>query len=133
MALRASEQSGGPQAIAGLPSYRTEALKAPTLEWEKWIDLFEVALIAKNDISITELTKTTGTKEKSLMGDLDKIPAMKNAISVLYLALGSAGKKSIADKFPATNIATVTLTDLLQNSKECFEKPKNVRQVQISV
>ena len=70
MALRASEQSGGLQAIAGLPSYWTETSKAPTLEWRKWIDLFEVALMAKNSISLTVLTKTTGTKEKSLMGDL---------------------------------------------------------------
>ena len=31
MALRASEQSGGPRAIAGLPSYWTEASKAPTV------------------------------------------------------------------------------------------------------
>ena len=80
--------------------------------------------MAKNNISITELTKTRGTK-KSLLGDLDKIPAMKKAISVLYLALGSAGRKSIADKLPSTNIATVTLADLLKNCKECFKKPKN--------
>ena len=125
MALRASEQSGGPQAIAGLPSYWTEASKAPTLEWEKWIDLFEVALMAKNNISLTELTKTTGTKEKSLMGDLDEISAMQKAISVLYLALGSAERKSIADKFPSTNIATVTQADLLKICQECVEKPKN--------
>ena len=121
MALRASEHSGGPQAIAGLPSYWTEASQAPTFEWEKWIDLFEVALMAKNTISISELTKTTGAKVKSLMGDIDEIPAMKKAISVLYLALGSAGRKSTADKF----LATVNLTDLLQNCKECFQKPKN--------
>ena len=81
--------------------------------------------MAKNNISIFELTKTTGVKEKSLIGDLDEIPAMKKAISFLYLALGSAGKTSIADNFPATNIATVNLTDLLKNCKECFEKPKN--------
>ena len=129
MALRASEHSGGPQAIAGLPSYWTEAAKAPTLEREKCIDVFEVALKAKNNISISELTKTTGAKEKSLVGDLDEIPAMKKAISVLYLALGSAGRKSIADKFPTTNIATVTLTDLLQNCKECSEKPKKKQNV----
>ena len=68
--------------------------------------------MAKNNISKSELTKTTGAKEKSLIGDLDEIPAMKKAIRVLYLALGSAGRKSIADKFEETNIATVTLTVL---------------------
>ena len=69
MALRA-EPSGGSQAIAGLPTYWQDASKNPTLEWEKWRDLFEVALMAKNNISIAELTKT-GSKDKSLMGDLD--------------------------------------------------------------
>ena len=99
MALRASEYTGGPQAIAGLPTYWTDAAKTPTLEWEKWIDLFEVALLAKNNISLSELTKTTGAKEKSLMGDLDEIPAMKKAISVLYLALGAAGEKQLQTSF----------------------------------
>ena len=59
------------------------------------------------------------------MGDRDEIPATKKAISVLYLALGSAGRKSIADKFTTINIATVSLPDLLKNGKDCFEKPKN--------
>ena len=48
--------------------------------------------MAKNNISIAELIKT-GNKEKSLMGDLDEVPATKKAISILYLALGSAGRK----------------------------------------
>ena len=123
MALR-PEPSGGTQAIAGLPTYWQYAFKSPTLEWEKWRDLFEVALMAKNNICFAELTKT-GNKDKSLMGDLDEMPATKKAISVLHPALGSAGRKSIADKFPTTNIATVSLPDLLKNCKDCFEKPKN--------
>ena len=123
MALRA-ELSTGTQAIAGLPTYWQDASKNPTLEWEKWRDLFEVALMAKNNISIAELIKT-GNKEKSLMGDLDEVPATKKAFSILYLPLGSAGRKSIADKFPTTNIATISLPDLLKNCKDCFEKPKN--------
>ena len=57
MALR-PEPSGGPQAIAGLPTYCQDASKNHTLEWEKWRDLFEVALMAKNNMSIAELTKT---------------------------------------------------------------------------
>ena len=115
MALR-PEPSGGPQAIAGLPTCWRDASKNPTLEWEKWRDLFEVALMAKNNISISELTKT-GNKDKSLMGDLDEVPATKKAISVLYLALGSAGRKSIADKFPTTNIATVSLQILVPKTE----------------
>ena len=81
--------------------------------------------MAKSNISIKELPKTTGTKEKSLMGDMEVTTATKKAISVLYLALGMAARKTIANKFPATNIASITLTDLLKNCKEGFEKPKN--------
>ena len=80
--------------------------------------------MAKNNICFAELTKT-GNKDKSLMGDIDEMPATKKAIRVIYLALGSAGQKSIADKFPTTNIATVSLPDLLNNCKDCLEKPKN--------
>ena len=125
MALRAENSTSGPQAISELPSFWLEASKLPQLEWEKRLDLFVVALMAKNNISITELTKTTGSNDKSLMQDLDEVPASKKAISVLYLALGSAARKTIADKFPTTNIATINLTDLLKSSKDCSEKPKN--------
>ena len=59
------------------------------------------------------------------MGNLDEIPAAKNAINVLYLALGIAVRKTIADKFPNINIAGLSLTDLIKNCKDCFEKPKN--------
>ena len=91
----------------------------------KWIDLFEVALMAKSNISVAALTKTTGTKDKSLMGDMDEATAMKQANSVLYLALGMAARKTISDKFPTVNIARITLEDLIKTCKDCFEKPKN--------
>ena len=83
--------------------------------------------MAKSNISVAELIKTTGTKEKSLMGDLEEATAMKKVNSVLYLALGMAARKTISDKFPTTNIATTTLVELLQKCKDCFEKPKNER------
>ena len=56
---------------------------------------------------------------------MDEVRAAKKAISVLYLALGTAARNTIADNFPTRNIARVSLTDLLKNFKECFEKPKN--------
>ena len=125
MALRANSSSTSNSSIAGLPFFWQEATKTPELEWEKWRDLFEVALMAKSNMSVAELIKTTGTKEKSLMGDMEEATAMKKANSVLYLALGMAARKTISDKFPTTNIATITLVELLQKCKDCFEKPKN--------
>ena len=123
MALQAEPRTSS--SIAGLPVYWQEATKPPELEWEKRIDLFEVALMAESNISIAEHTKTTGTKDKSLMGDMEEATAMKKANSVLYLALGMPARKTISDKFPTVNIARITLEDLIKTCKECFEKPKN--------
>ena len=81
--------------------------------------------MSKNNFSITELTKTTEVKEKSLMDDIEEPTATKKAISVLFLVLGMAARKTIANMFPNTNIARISLTDLLKNCKDCFEKPKN--------
>ena len=74
---------------------------------------------------MTELTKTTWTKEKSLVGDMEEMTAAKNAISVLYLALRMTARKTISDKFPTVNFARITLTKLITRCEECFEKPKN--------
>ena len=125
MALREKEASSSSTAIAGLPIYWGEADKSPVLDWEKWIDLFEVALMAKNDRSLAELTKTTGPKEKSLMGDMEEGAATKKAVSILYLSLGMAARKNLLNKYPTTNVASISLTDLIKNCKDCFEKPKN--------
>ena len=89
------------------------------------MELLEVALSAKSNISVAELTKTTGNKDKSLTGDMEEATAMKKANSVLYLALGMAARKTISDKFPTVNIARISLEDLIKTCKDCFEKPKN--------
>ena len=86
MALQGEPRTSS--SIAGLPIYWQEATKPPELEWEKWMELFEVALMAKSIIPVAELTKTTVDKDKSLMGDMEEATAMKKANSGLYLALG---------------------------------------------
>ena len=59
------------------------------------------------------------------MCDMEEPTATKKAISVLYLALGMAARITFANTFPSTNIARISLTDLLKKCKFCFEKPKN--------
>ena len=76
--------------------------------------------MAKRNISVAELIKTTGTKDKSLMGDMEEATAMKKANSVLYLALRMAARKTISEKLPTVNIARITLEDLIKTYKECF-------------
>ena len=63
MALRASEQP-----IAGLSFYWQNATEQPILEWNQWISLFEVALMAKFSISVGEITTEDATKRTALMG-----------------------------------------------------------------
>ena len=89
------------------------------------MELFEVALMAKTNISVAELTKTIGNEDKSLMGDMEEATAMNKANSVLYLALGMAARKTISDKSPTVNIARITLEHLIKTCKDFFEKPKN--------
>ena len=117
MALQGEPRTSS--SIAGFPIHWQEATKPPELEWEKWMELFEVALMAKSNISVAELTKITGNKDKSLMGDMEEATAMKK-----YLALGMAARKTILDKFPTVNIARITLENLIKTCKDCFEKPK---------
>ena len=74
---------------------------------------------------MAELIKTTGNKEKSLMGYMEEATALKKANSVPYLALGMAARKTISDKIPTVNIARITLVDFYKTCKDCFEKPKN--------
>ena len=48
------------------------------MDWDKWIDLFQVAMMAKYSISITELTRAVTEQTprvRPLMGDLDEDPA----------------------------------------------------------
>ena len=65
MALRADSSdssekpaAGGASALAGLPSYWDVAECPPRTEWEKWWDLFVMAVNVKYSISVTELPQT---------------------------------------------------------------------------
>ena len=107
MALQAEPRTSS--LIAGLPIYWQEATKPPELEWEKWIDLFEVALMAKRNISVAELTKTTGTKDKSLMGDMEEATAMKKSQQRTVTGTRDGGNKNHLRQ--------------ISNSKQCKNHP----------
>ena len=106
MALRAensSTSSSSSSHFAGLPVFWNDATMNPTMDWDKRFDLFQVAMMAKYSISITELTRETtqqNPRVRTLLGDLDEDPANKKAISILYLSLGDAARKQFMDKYP---------------------------------
>ena len=60
--------------LVGLPVFWQEAAANPAMEWDKWLDLFQVAMVAKYSVSITALTLETNQQTprvRTLMGDLD--------------------------------------------------------------
>ena len=61
MALRGNEQP-----IAGLSYYWQNAAEKPTTDWKKWVELFEVALMAKFSIAVEEIVREEeGTRKKN--------------------------------------------------------------------
>ena len=106
--------------LVGLPVYWHEANSTPTMDWDKWLDLFQVAVMAKFSISITELTRDAdqqNPRARALLGDMDEDPANKKVVSVLYLSLGEAARKLFKDKYPHTTLWNLKVRELIQPDK----------------
>ena len=136
MALRASSSSSSQSTnssstsslLVGLPLFWHEASKSPSMEWEKWIDLFAVAMMAKYSISMNELTRTadeTNPRVKALLGDMPEEAANKKVVSMMFLSLGESGRKMFRDKYPGTSIWTLQAMDMLNNCHSCFHIERN--------
>ena len=132
MALRSIESDDknkeGQSAIAGLSPYWQEADKRPKSEWKKWADLFSVAVTAKFSISIQEVLRELGegeTRNKALLNNLEYEVAHRKCVSVLFLSLGSAARKTLADKYPTQKIAEISLRELLEKCDETFRVKRN--------
>ena len=98
------------------------------MEWDKWLDLFQVAMMAKYSISITELTREANQQKprvRTLMGDLDEDPANKKVISVIYVALGEAARKQFKDKYPHTALRELKAQELITLCNDWFRKKRN--------
>ena len=136
MALQATHSFGGRSGIstghadasvlAGLNLYWSEHHKSPLLQWEKRLELFTVAKMAKQSISLSELTRTEGGQRvASLMGGLSEETASKIVISILFVSVGQAARKTLLDKFPTTQITTITLPALLHQCEQTFVVKRN--------
>ena len=132
MALRAensaSSSSSSSSRLVGLPVFWSDATSNPAMDWDKWLDLFQVALMAKYSISITELTREATQqipRVRALLGDLDEDPANKKVLSVMYLSLGEAARKQFMDKYPHTALWELKAQELITLCNECFRKKRN--------
>ena len=111
-----------------LPVFWQEAAANTAREWDKWLDLFQVTMMAKYSISITELTREITqqtSRVTTLMGDIDEDPANKKVIRVTYLSLGQAARKQFKDKYPNTALWELKAHELITLWNDCFQKKKN--------
>ena len=95
MALRADEEhSNSP--LPGLNSFWQDAEKPPGYEWEQWIQLFEVATLARHSISVSEVLREADLRNPravALMVNLEEIPAKRKVVSLLYISIGEMQEK----------------------------------------
>ena len=96
MALRASTSASSSSSsstnslLVGLPLFWHEASNSSSMEWEKWIDLFAVAMMAKHSISMNEWIRTADEVDPKVkaLGDMPEEAANKKAVSMMFLSLG---------------------------------------------
>ena len=103
MALRSTDDESSNSPVPGLNYFWQETEKEPSHDWEQWQQLFEVAVLARHSISVTEITRTVDEQNPrvpALMRNLEKNAAARKIVSLLYIFLGKNGRKMIMDKFP---------------------------------
>ena len=128
MALRSSDEDSSNSPVPGLNYFWQEAEKSPTYEWEQWIQLFEVAVLARHSISVSELTREVtqdSPRRAAMMGNLEEEPAERKVTSLLYISIGKTGRKMLMYKFPQINILLIQLNNFLQYCVECFQTKRN--------
>ena len=84
MALRAEEDSSN-SPLPGVTYFWQDADKPPSYDWEQWRQLFEVAVLARHSVSITELLRDAdqqNPRQAALMGNLEEMHA-KKVVSLL--------------------------------------------------
>ena len=128
------KQKDGSAARAGLAPYWNDLQKKTNIEWKKWCDLFAVAMTAKYSISFAEVLRTVANendRNKALLNNLDKTVAERKCVSVFFLSLGTAARKTFSDKYPSAKIAEITLEDLLKKLQRYLrhEEKQETRQI----
>ena len=98
------------------------------MEWDKWLDLFTVALKVKYSVSIEEVERIPDEQNprvRALMGDLPDVSANGKVISLMFLSLGEAARKLFKDKFPEVAIWNLTVQEMEGNGAGCFRVVRN--------
>ena len=123
-----SQKDAIPSLLPGLPLFWPDAEKPPAMEWERWIDLFAVAVMAKHSISIDELTRTVDEdhpRVKALIGDMPEEAAEKKVVTWLFLSVGELARKLFKDKYPELSVWTLQTREMLQRCANSFYIARN--------
>ena len=127
MVLRAeADYSNSP--LPGLSYFWQEAEKPPGYDRQQWVQLFEVAVLARHSISMIELLRKADEQNPriaAMMGNLEQMPAKKKLVNLLYISIGKTGRKMLKDKFTNINILLIELRITAQNYTESFQTRTN--------
>ena len=89
-----------------------------------------MANMGKYSIQIQEILREVPEGEEprrneGLLGGLTFQIAEHKVISLLYLSLGEAARKTLTDRYPEMEITDVTLRTLLQRCQQTFQTERN--------
>ena len=108
-------------ALVGLNLFWCDPHEQPMYEWDKWLELITVAMLAIQSTSLTESNRTDRTEGMpALMGGPAEETASKNVISIFLLSIRQAARKTLLDKIPTIRFAKVTLPKLLDCCGQAF-------------
>ena len=127
MALRAEDDNSN-SPLPGRNYFWQDAEKPPSYDWEQWVQLFEVAVLARHSISMTELLREVDEQNPriaAMMGNLEEVPAKRKLVSLWYISIGKTGRKNVDGQIPkhqySTNRATILgakLHGMLSNTQK---------------
>ena len=84
-----TSSSSGASALAGLPAFWDNQATPPKIEWEKWWDIFVVAVNAKHSISKQEVLPTPAENNPRQAAFINNI----NEQAAEKIVCGNSGKK----------------------------------------
>ena len=98
------------------------------MEWDKWMDLLQVALMAKHSISVNEVTREetlNQLRDKSLLGNMEWDTANEKVVSLLFFSLKNAPRKTFRYKFPTETLWSMRAKEVIEKREQCFPVKRN--------
>ena len=95
---------------------------------DNWLDLFQVAEMAKFSISTTELIRDVTDQTPKVcvrLGKMEEDTANKKVVSVMFLSLGEAARKLFKDKYHHTTLWNWKAKKLIHLATDSYQVKRN--------